>query len=246
MSLFWHERVNVKIQVRPLFDSRFRAAVVGTVRGAATAFRLSKRKWSLRPCRSVTGVRKNDTSISAVRGNPCLDWAACHRRGPWSRSHFLPGCGGQRSSRGRLGDHSRELPMQIQYGSESDQNLFQLVGYRPRDSSRLSRGLHKERHDPNHLVVPHQQVFLRWKSVAACRKARGESLFLQPASLAAIGRRLKMPHVVHRAWRRRRLGGYRIFFTAPWTIHGRLSAHKFRNPYGQNRKAGFENGRTLR
>jgi len=159
-----------------------------TVRGAATAFRLSKRKWSLRPCRSVTGVRKNDTSISAVRGNPCLDWAACHRPRPWSRSHFLPGCGGQRSSRGRLCDHSRELSVQIQYGSERDQNLFQLVGYRPRGSSRLSRGLHQERHDPNHLVVPQQQVFLRWKSVAACRKARGESLFLQPASLAAIGR----------------------------------------------------------
>jgi len=28
MSLFWHERVNAKIQVRPLFDSRFRVAVV--------------------------------------------------------------------------------------------------------------------------------------------------------------------------------------------------------------------------
>jgi hypothetical protein len=29
MSLFWRERIKIKMQVRPLFDSRFRAAVVG-------------------------------------------------------------------------------------------------------------------------------------------------------------------------------------------------------------------------
>ncbi len=29
MSLFWRERIKIEMQVRPLFDSRFRAAVVG-------------------------------------------------------------------------------------------------------------------------------------------------------------------------------------------------------------------------